>query len=83
MVDGIHMLIWGRTKKPLVIALSGVGRGLRWREDGGDLMYNISLIGIVTMNPSLIYNEYILIKFFIKKFLQYIIVEFTPSIILL
>jgi hypothetical protein len=30
-------------------------------------MYNISLIGFVTMNPSL-YNEYILIKIYNKNF---------------
>jgi hypothetical protein len=30
------------------------------------IMYAISLIGIVTTNPPL-YNEYILIKFIIKK----------------
>jgi hypothetical protein len=28
MVDGLHIPIWNRTKKPLAIALSGVGRGL-------------------------------------------------------
>jgi hypothetical protein len=38
-----------RAKKPLVIALSGVGRELRGKDDG--VMYNISLIIIVTMNP--------------------------------
>jgi hypothetical protein len=27
MVDGPHTLIWGRIKKPLAIALSGVGGG--------------------------------------------------------
>jgi hypothetical protein len=37
MVDGLHILIWNRTKKPLAIALSGVGRGLKRREDGDDL----------------------------------------------
>jgi hypothetical protein len=29
--------MWNRTKKPLAIALSGVGRGLRGREDGGNV----------------------------------------------
>jgi hypothetical protein len=27
MVDGLHILIWNRTKKSLAIALSGVGKG--------------------------------------------------------
>jgi hypothetical protein len=34
MVDGLHIPIWNRTKKPLAIALSGVGRRLRG-DDGG------------------------------------------------
>jgi hypothetical protein len=25
MVDGFHILLWNRTKKPLAIALSGAG----------------------------------------------------------
>jgi hypothetical protein len=29
MVDRLHIFIQNRTKKPLAIALSGVGRGLR------------------------------------------------------
>jgi hypothetical protein len=29
MVEGLHIHIWSRTKKPLEIALSGVKRGLR------------------------------------------------------
>jgi hypothetical protein len=46
MVDGLH--IWDRTKKPLAIALSGAGRGLKGKNDGAMyIMYNISLIGIV------------------------------------
>jgi hypothetical protein len=35
--DELHILIWNRTKKPLVIALSGAGGELRGRDDGGDL----------------------------------------------
>jgi hypothetical protein len=51
MVDGFHIPVCNRTKKPLAIALSGVGRGLRGRDDGGNVtMYNINLIGIVIMN---------------------------------
>jgi hypothetical protein len=47
MVDGLHIPIWNRTKKPLAIALSGAGRVLRGRDDG---TYNVSLIGIATIN---------------------------------
>jgi hypothetical protein len=52
MVDRLHIPIWSRPKKPLIIALSGMGRGLRGETMGAmELMYNISLIRIVTMNP--------------------------------
>jgi hypothetical protein len=37
MVDGFHTPIWNRTKKPLAIALSGAGMGLKGRGDGGDV----------------------------------------------
>jgi hypothetical protein len=37
MVDGLHILIRKRTIKPLAIALSGAGRGLRGRDCGDDL----------------------------------------------
>jgi hypothetical protein len=57
-VDGLHMLIWNRTKKPLAI---------EGREDGCDLTsVHIYLIRIVTVNPFLC-NECILIKIFIIK----------------
>jgi hypothetical protein len=36
MVDGFHIPIWNRTKKPLAIALSGLERGLRGRDDKGN-----------------------------------------------
>jgi hypothetical protein len=29
MVNGLHILIQNRTKKPVAIALNGLGRGLR------------------------------------------------------
>jgi hypothetical protein len=35
MVDGLH--IQNKTKKPLAIALSGVRKGPRGRDGGGDL----------------------------------------------
>jgi hypothetical protein len=37
VVDGLHIPIWNRTKKPLAIALSGVERGLKGRAYGGDI----------------------------------------------
>jgi hypothetical protein len=37
MVDGLHIPIWNRTRKPLGTALSGVGRGLMGRDDGGSV----------------------------------------------
>jgi hypothetical protein len=37
MVDGLHILIQNRTKKPLAIGLSGVGNESRGRDIGGDL----------------------------------------------
>jgi hypothetical protein len=52
MVDGLHISIRNKTRKPVEIVLIGVGRGLRGRDDGGDVTnYNISLIKIVTTNP--------------------------------
>jgi hypothetical protein len=37
MADGLHIPIWNRTMKPLAIALSGVGSGLRGRDDEGSV----------------------------------------------
>jgi hypothetical protein len=37
MVDRFHIPIWNRIKKPLAIALSGVEKGLRERDDGGNV----------------------------------------------
>jgi hypothetical protein len=51
-VDGLHVTIRDRTKKPLATALSGAGRGSRKKTVWVILpMYNISLFRIVTMNP--------------------------------
>jgi hypothetical protein len=47
IVDGFHRPLWSKTKKPLAIALSQMRMGLRVIYP----MYNISLIGTVTMNP--------------------------------
>jgi hypothetical protein len=70
MVDGLHIFIWNRTKKPLAIALSGEGREMKGRDDGGNLTN-------VQYNPnynfhyeSPLYNEYILIKNFVIKNLK-------------
>jgi hypothetical protein len=37
IVDGLHIHIQNRTRKPLAIALSGVGRESRGEDGGGDL----------------------------------------------
>jgi hypothetical protein len=37
MVDGLHISIRNRTKKPFAIALSVVGRRLRGRDNGGNV----------------------------------------------
>jgi hypothetical protein len=34
MVNGLHIPMWNRTKKPLPIVLRGVGRGLSERGEG-------------------------------------------------
>jgi hypothetical protein len=67
MVDGPHTPIWNRTKKPLAIALSGVGRGLMGRDGEG----NVNNVQCKTNQncyyESLpLYNEYILIKNLLK-----------------
>jgi hypothetical protein len=49
MVDGLHILTQNRTKKPLAIVLSGVGKGSRERDSKDDLI-NV-LFRMVTMNP--------------------------------
>jgi hypothetical protein len=37
MVDGLHICVQISTKKPLTIALSRVGRWLRWRYKEGNV----------------------------------------------
>jgi hypothetical protein len=39
MSDGLHIPVWNRKKQPLAIALNGAGRGMRGRDDGGDVTY--------------------------------------------
>jgi hypothetical protein len=68
MVNGLHILIRNKTKKPLAIALSGVGRRLRGRDSGGDRT-NVQYKPIWNChNESPLYNEYILIKKGITEF---------------
>jgi hypothetical protein len=52
MLDGLHIPIWNRAKKPLAIALRGVGSVLRERDDGSNVN-NVQYKSnrIVTMNP--------------------------------
>jgi hypothetical protein len=38
MADGLHIHIGNRPMKSLAIVLSGLGRELRGRDDGGDLI---------------------------------------------
>jgi hypothetical protein len=67
MVDGLHIPIGNRTKKPLAIALSGLGWGLKGRDDGGNVnnvQFKSNLNGIMNLP---LYNEYILIKFSLKR----------------
>jgi hypothetical protein len=37
MIDGLHILIWNRTNKPLRVVLSEVGKVLRGRDSRGDI----------------------------------------------
>jgi hypothetical protein len=34
MVDGLHIYTWNRMIKPLAVALSGVGKGFREKDNG-------------------------------------------------
>jgi hypothetical protein len=62
------MVLHGTKKKPLAIALSAAGRGLRRRDGGGDLT-NVQCKPIWNChNESPLYNKYILIKNFNKTF---------------
>jgi hypothetical protein len=62
MVAGLHVAIWNKTEKPLASALSGVGRGFRGRDEGGDVtnVQYISNWNCHSVSPP--YNKYILIK---------------------
>jgi hypothetical protein len=62
MLDGLHILTWNRTKKPLATALSGLGRELKGKENGGDLS-NVQYKLIWNWhNKFPLHNEYNLIK---------------------
>jgi hypothetical protein len=63
MVDGLHALVWNRTKKPPAIALSGAGRELRRRDDGGhvtNVQHKPNMNCHYESPPP--YNEYIIIE---------------------
>jgi hypothetical protein len=68
MADGLHIPIWNRTKKPLAIALSaGVGRGLRGRDNGGNVT-NVQYKCNQNCHYKFpLHNEYILIKIYYKN----------------
>jgi hypothetical protein len=62
MVDGVHIIIQNRSKKPLAIALSGARRKSRERDSGDDLI-NVQYKPIWNChNESPPYSEHILIK---------------------
>jgi hypothetical protein len=67
VVDGFQTPIWNRTRKPLVIALSGVGRGLRGRDDGGNVTNVQYKSNQNCCYKTPLYHEYILIKIYFKK----------------
>jgi hypothetical protein len=79
VVDGLHIPIWNRTKKPFAIALSGVRRWLRGRDDGDSVtkwQYNSNQNCHYDSTPV---NEYILIKIIKKrkeKFLSHVLERF-------
>jgi hypothetical protein len=62
MVDGLHILICNRKKKPLAMASSGVGTGLRGKDNVGNVT-NVQYKSNWNchMNAPL-YDEYILIN---------------------
>jgi hypothetical protein len=62
MADRLHIAIWNRIKKPLKIALSGVRRGLRGKEDGDNVNIVRCKSNLNCHYESPLYNEYILIK---------------------
>jgi hypothetical protein len=66
MVYRFHIVVWNGTKKPLAIALSGVGRGLRGRDDGDDLV-NVWYKANQNSLWIPLYKKYILIKIYYKK----------------
>jgi hypothetical protein len=62
MVNGLHVLTWNSTKKPLPITLSGVRKGSRGGDGGGDLT-NVQYKSVWNCHTSCpLYNEYILKK---------------------
>jgi hypothetical protein len=69
-VDGLYIPIWTKTMKPLAIAWSGPGRGVERERFGGNLT-NVQYKSIWNChNESPLYNECIIIKIFLKKFMD-------------
>jgi hypothetical protein len=67
MVDGLHIPIWNRTKKPVAIAVNWMGRVLK-RGDDGNNVNNVQYKSNWNCHcESPLYNEYILIKIYLKK----------------
>jgi hypothetical protein len=63
MVDGLHILIWNWTKRPLAIALSGAGWGSRGRDGEGHIT-NVQYKPFWNChNEYPLYHEYTLIFF--------------------
>jgi uncharacterized protein with WD repeat len=65
MIDGFHIPIWNRTKKPLAIALGGMGTEQRGRDNEGNVNY-VQYKSDWNCHFESSHNEYILIKNFIK-----------------
>jgi hypothetical protein len=61
MVDGLHIFIWNRTKKPLAITLSGASRELRGRDGGWDRTKAQYKPFWKCHSESPMYNKYILV----------------------
>jgi hypothetical protein len=67
MVYGLHILKQNRNK-PLAIALSGAGSGLRGRDDGGNVTNAKYKYNWNCHYESTLYKKYILIKILFKSF---------------
>jgi hypothetical protein len=64
MVDGLHIPICNRTKKPLATALNVVERELKQRDNGGNVTNVQYKPNYNCHYKSPLHNEYIIIKKF-------------------